>query len=64
MIMKLSQLGDSMNTIRRNTELLIDATKEVGLEVSTEKSRCMMLSRHQNAGQNNNTRDIRKVTSR
>jgi hypothetical protein len=31
---------------------LIDNTKEVGLEVNTEKTKCMLLSRHLNAGQN------------
>jgi ribosomal protein S2 len=33
-------------------ETLIDATKEVGLELDTEKTKYMLLSRHQNAGQN------------
>jgi hypothetical protein len=32
-------------------ETLIDATKEVGIRVSTEKTKSMLLSRHQNAGQ-------------
>jgi hypothetical protein len=50
MIMIFRSLGDSMNTIRRNTELPIDATKVVGLEVSIEKFKCMMVSRLQNAG--------------
>jgi hypothetical protein len=31
---------------------LIDASKEVGLEVNTEKTKYMLPSRHQNAGQN------------
>jgi hypothetical protein len=31
---------------------LIDARKEVGLDVNTEKTKYMLLSRHQNAGQN------------
>jgi hypothetical protein len=31
---------------------LIDAGKEVGLEVNTEKTKYMMLSRQQNGGQN------------
>jgi hypothetical protein len=30
----------------------MDATREVGLEVSTEKNKYMLLSRHQNARQN------------
>jgi hypothetical protein len=32
-------------------ETLIDASKEAGLEVNTEKTKYMLLSRHQNAGQ-------------
>jgi hypothetical protein len=36
-------LGDSVDTIKKNTQTLIDVFKEVGLEVSTEKTRCMLL---------------------
>jgi hypothetical protein len=36
----------------RNTQTLIDASKEIGLEVNTEKTEYMLLSHHQNAGQN------------
>jgi hypothetical protein len=36
------------------TETLIDASKVVGLEVNAEKTKYMLLSRHQNAGQNQN----------
>jgi hypothetical protein len=45
-------LGDNIDTIKRNTHTLIDASKEVGLEVNTEKSKHMLLSRHQNVGPN------------
>jgi hypothetical protein len=44
--------GDNIDTIKKNTATLIDAGKEVGLEVNTEKTKYMLLSRHQNAGQN------------
>jgi hypothetical protein len=45
-------LGDGIDTTKKNTETLIDASKEVGLEVNTEKAKYMLLSHHQNAGQN------------
>jgi hypothetical protein len=48
-------LGDNTDTIEKNTETLIDASKEVGIEINIEKTKYMLLSRHQNAGQNRNT---------
>jgi hypothetical protein len=44
-------LGDNIDTIQKNTETLIDASKKVGLEINKEKTKYMLLSRHQNAGQ-------------
>jgi hypothetical protein len=32
-------LGDNIDTIKKNTEVLIDATKEVGLETNVEKTK-------------------------
>jgi hypothetical protein len=52
-------LGDTIDTtINENTETLIDASKEVGLEINIEKTKYMLLSHRQNAGQN---RDIKIV---
>jgi hypothetical protein len=48
-------LGDSVDTIKKNMETSIDASKEVGLEINVEKTKYMLLSHHQNVGQN---RDI------
>jgi hypothetical protein len=45
-------LGDNIDIIKKNTENLIDASKEIGLEVNTEKIKYLLLSRHQNTGQN------------
>jgi hypothetical protein len=45
-------LGDNMDTIKKNTENLIDARKEVGLEINVEKTKYKLLSCHQNVGQN------------
>jgi hypothetical protein len=42
-------LGDNIEAIKKNMETLIGASKEVGLEVNTEKTK-YMLSHHQNAG--------------
>jgi hypothetical protein len=49
-------LGDNIDTMNKNTETLIDAGKEVGLEINVEKTKYMLLSRHQNVGEN---RDIK-----
>jgi histidinol-phosphate/aromatic aminotransferase/cobyric acid decarboxylase-like protein len=45
-------LEDNIDTINRNAERLIDASREVGLEVNIEKTKYIFVSREQNAGQN------------
>jgi hypothetical protein len=45
-------LGDNIGTVKKNTETLIDTSKEVGLEANTEKTKYILLSLHQNLGQN------------
>jgi hypothetical protein len=50
----LNLLGDNIDTIKRNTQTLTDATKEIGLEVNTKKTKYMLLSHDQNEGQNHN----------
>jgi hypothetical protein len=47
-------LEDNIDTINKNTEILIDGNKEVGLEINAEKT--VLLSHHKNAGQNPYTR--------
>jgi hypothetical protein len=45
-------LGDNIDTIKKNMETLVDASKEVGLEINVDKTKYMLLSCHQNIGQN------------
>jgi hypothetical protein len=43
-------LGGSVHTVRENAEALVDATKENELEVKTDKTKYMVMSRDRNAG--------------
>jgi hypothetical protein len=45
-------LGENINIIKNNEEELLDARKEVDLEVNAEKTKYMFMSRHQTTGQN------------
>jgi hypothetical protein len=48
----VNTLGGRIHTGRRNTETLIIASKEMGLEVNAERTKYMVMSRDQNAGLN------------
>jgi hypothetical protein len=47
-------MDENINTMEENKEALLKASKEVGLEVNTEK-KYKFKSRHQKAGQNIDT---------
>jgi hypothetical protein len=49
-------LGDNVNTITENTETLLEANKDIDLEINAEKTKYMIMSRHPNSGQNQNIR--------
>jgi len=44
-------LGGSIYTRKENAEALVDASREIGLEVNADKTKYMVMSRDQNAGQ-------------
>jgi hypothetical protein len=54
-------LGDNIDTIKKSTETLIDASKKVGVEINAEQTKNMLLSHHQNAGQNHKIKIRRKA---
>jgi len=43
-------LGGSIYTLKENAEALVAATREIGLEVSADETKYMVMSRDQNAG--------------
>jgi hypothetical protein len=54
-------LGGNIDAIKKNTETLTDASKEVGLKVITEKTEYILLPCYQNVGKNNNLKIGRKL---
>jgi hypothetical protein len=47
-------LRGSIHTIKKNTEALVVASKEIDVQANAEKTKYMVMSRDQNAGKNHN----------
>ena len=54
----------SVHVIKKNTEALVVATEENGLELNADKTKYMVMSRDQNAGQNHNVKTDNKFFER
>jgi len=50
-------LGGRVHTVKENAEALIVASKETGLEVNADKTKYMVMSRDQNAGQSHSMKN-------
>jgi sorting nexin-29 len=48
----INLLGDSVNTKKENTETLLEASRDVDLDIDAEKTKYMITSCHPNSGQN------------
>jgi hypothetical protein len=53
----INLLHDNLNTIKKNTEALLDASKDDGLKVNMEKTKHVVAFQHINAGKNCNIKD-------
>jgi hypothetical protein len=49
-------VGDSISTIKEETETLLEASGDAGVEINLEKTKYMIRSRHATSGQNQNIR--------
>jgi hypothetical protein len=49
---------DTIGIIKKDTETLTDASKEVGLKINVEKTKNMLLSRHQNVAAHKNSKQM------
>jgi sorting nexin-29 len=52
----INLLGNSVSPIKKKSETLLEASRDVGLEKNAEKTKYMIMSRHPNSGQNQNIR--------
>jgi hypothetical protein len=51
-------VGGSIHTIKKNTDALVIASQETGLEANADKTKYMVMSPDQNARRSHNTRLI------
>jgi hypothetical protein len=59
----MNLLRVNIETLKKNTESFIDASKEVCLEVYVENAKYMLVYRQQNSGQNEDTEASRTTVT-
>jgi hypothetical protein len=52
----ITWLGKNKNTLKKDTEALLDTSKEDDLDGNAEKTKYMFMYYYQNAGQNHHTK--------
>jgi hypothetical protein len=57
-------VGRSAHTLKKNTEARVFASKEMGLEVNADKTKCIFMSRDQNAGKSHKVKTDSKSFER
>ena len=57
MLMMTVYWEEAYITVKENAEALIVTGKEIGLEVNADKTKCMVMSRDQNAGRSHNMKN-------
>ena len=50
----VNMLGENLQTVRENTEVFIEASKDIGLEANYEKTKYMITSRQETVVKNQN----------
>jgi hypothetical protein len=51
-------LGDRVNTMKENSETLLEASRDIGREINAEKTKYMIMYRRPKSGQNQNIRIV------
>jgi hypothetical protein len=54
----VNTVGENTDTIKKGTEALVEASKEIGLEVNQEKTKYLLMSRCEEIGQTNSIKIV------